>query len=402
MYLTEKTVIRKTDSRWLQLDKLCFLSKNLYNATLFDIRQHFFVNQTFKSYPAQCRDFTSKNNPDYRALPTKISKQTMRQVHANFSSFFQLLKKKTQKNYTKTVKMPKYLQKNGRFMLIVDKESISRKPVRSSIKNVYEYVISKKDVGLHFFTKHQHIQQVRFLHKGNHIIQEVVYEKQDTQPLADNGRYASVDLGVNILAAVYTNTGDSVLLNGKIIKSVNQYYNKRKAHLQKKLGGESHTSRRIQKLTTKRQQKINTLLHESSRKLINHVVSNHINTIIIGYNKEWKQEINIGRRNNQNFTNIPFLRFVQQLEYKAKIVGVNVILHEESYTSKTSFLDKETPQKHAFYAGKRVFRGLFRSANGSLINADINGAAQIMRKVVPDNRVYTIQGIEGCRSPHFI
>jgi putative transposase len=175
------------------------------------------------------------------------------------------------------------------------------------------------------------------------------------------------------------------------MKSVNQYYNKTKAKLQSKLENDKRTSKRIEKLTLKRNNKINDYLHKASRYIVNQLVSKDISKLIIGYNKQWKQDINIGKRNNQNFVNIPFYKFISMLEYKCELEGVEMITHEESYTSKCSFLDNEPIKKHDSYLGKRIKRGLFRSSKGELINADLNGSYNIMRKVVPN---FT-NGIEG-------
>lgn len=173
-------------------------------------------------------------------------------------------------------------------------------------------------------------------------------------------------------------------INGRPLKSINQYYNKEKARLQAHLKGNKKTSKRIYSITNKRNNKVKDYLHKSSRKIVNFLVSNNISTLIIGYNEEWKQNINLGRANNQAFVNIPFYTFIKQLEYKCKLEGISVILTEESYTSKCSFLDGESIEKHNNYLGKRIKRGLFRSAEGKLINADLNGSLNILRKVVGD------------------
>jgi putative transposase len=184
-----------------------------------------------------------------------------------------------------------------------------------------------------------------------------------------------------------------IILNGKPCKSINQYYNKKIAFFKSILTTENKKiSTRVLNLTLKRDNKIKDYLHKSSRYIVNHLISNQINTLIIGKNKEWKKEINIGKRNNQNFVQLPHSIFISMLEYKCKLLGIRVIITEESYTSKCSFLDNEAICKHSNYLGKKVKRGLFKSFQGKYINADLNGSLNILKKVVP-NTIYS-NGIE--------
>ena len=223
---------------------------------------------------------------------------------------------------------------------------------------------------------------MRILPRNNHHIVEVVYKVEDKENKIDNNRYASVDLGVNNLMTVSSNVMKPIIINGKPLKSINQYWNKEKARLQSLLKDNKRTSKRIQSITNKRNNKIKDYLHKSSRYLVNLLVSNNISTLIVGYNEEWKENINLGKKNNQSFVNIPFYTLIKQLEYKCKLEGINFVLTEESYTSKCSFLDNEKVCKHENYLGKRIKRGLFKSKEGKLINADLNGSLNILKKVV--------------------
>ena len=198
--------------------------------------------------------------------------------------------------------------------------------------------------------------------------------------MSDNGNYLGIDIGLDNLASCVSNTGSCFIINGRPLKSINQYYNKRLAFLKSKLKDNKQISKQIRSLTDKRNNKIKDYLHIASRILVNHVVSNGINTIIIGHNKCWKQEINIGKRYNQNFVSIPFNSFISMISYKATLEGINVKIVEESYTSKCSFLDNERICKHESYKGRRIKRGLFKTSSGKTINADINGAFNIIRK----------------------
>jgi len=202
-----------------------------------------------------------------------------------------------------------------------------------------------------------------------------------------NGKYAGIDIGVDNLISMATNDGvPPLIVNGKILKSINQYYNKKLSYLKsvcKQMTG-NNTSNRIRKLIKKRNRKIDDYIHKASRIVVDRCVTQGISTIVIGKNKNWKQKSNLSKRANQNFVQLPFARLIQMIEYKAKEYGIAVILTEESYTSGTSFLDGEAPVKANYDKSRRVYRGLFKTNDGRLINADINGALQIMRKVFPN------------------
>ena len=236
----------------------------------------------------------------------------------------------------------------------------------------------------------------------NRLLLEDAFGKQIEKcqrpyPNLDKNNIAGVDIGVNNLAAITSNLKDfpPVLINGRPLKSANQFFNKQRAKFMSFIGDKG-TSRRIQKLTHKRNCIIENYLHQSSRYIINLLLKHNIGTLVIGKNDGWKQNINIGRKNNQKFVSIPHSTFVHQLKYKAEILGIDVLIHEESYTSKCSFLDSEPICKHKKYLGRRIKRGLFRSQNRTLINADVNGSANIIRKVIPNAFANGIEGIVVC------
>lgn len=330
----------------------------------------------------------------YATNTTKVSNETLRLLDRNFKAFFALLKKKKSGSYDKPVKIPKYLEKEGRYIAIFNKEAISRRYLKEGIVKLSSIsnTINTKKATI------DNIVEVRVLPRKNHHIVEVVYKEEEKTLLDNNERYASIDLGLNNLATVSSNVTKPFIINGRPLKSINQRWNKQKAKLQSLLKGNKKSSKQIQLITNKRNNRINTYLHKSSRKIVNFLVSNNINTLVIGYNKEWKQDINIGKRNNQAFVGIPFYTFIKQLEYKCKLEGINVILTEESYTSKCSFIDNEPLEKKDTYLGKRIKRGLFRSKEGKLINADLNGSLNILKKVIGEFQY----PIEVCCSPLLI
>nr|DAF55069.1 MAG TPA: endonuclease [Siphoviridae sp. ctDOT22] len=373
MYLTERHIIKNNK----ELDEVCLKSKNLYNKAMYLVRQHYFNTKEYLNFFKVNKLMIDSKDEDYYSLPTNVSNQTLRLLDKNFKLFFSLLKKKKKGNYDKPVKLPKYLDKEGRHITIFNKYSVSKKSLKKGFIK-----LSSLSIEVPTKVKESELVEVRILPRNNHHIFEVVYEVEDKEVKVDNNRYASVDLGVNNLMTVSSNVTKPFIINGRPLKSINQYWNKEKARLQSLLKGNKRTSKRIQSITNKRNNKVLDYLHKSTRKLVNFLVSNNISTLIVGYNEEWKRNINLGKRNNQSFVNIPFYTLIKQLEYKCKLEGINFIITEESYTSKCSFLDNEEVCKHKKYLGKRIKRGLFKSSENKLINADLNGSLNILKKVV--------------------
>lgn len=386
MILVEKHIIR-SGKYFNQLIEITRLSKNLYNSGLYAVRQYYFEHKKFLNYVNLNNMFVEQKQQDYYKLPAKVSQQTLKMVEQNFKSFFGSLKSEK----TKKVKIPKYLDKNSSFLTIWTNQAVSLKK-KGYLK------LSGTDV--YIKTNLDNINQVRVVPGNNQLVVEILYEVQEKELKKDNGKYSSVDLGINNLLTLSGNTTKPIIINGKPLKSINQYYNKKKSQIQSKLETINKTkkSKKLNRLTNKRNNKINDYLHKSSKIIINHLVSKDICTLIVGYNQYWKQEINIGKKNNQNFVSIPYLKLLNMLEYKCKREGINFVKNEESYTSKCSFIDGEEIKKHTKYLGKRIKRGLFKSASGKLINADLNGSLNILKKVVGEFQY----PIEVCSTPKVI
>jgi IS605 OrfB family transposase len=249
-------------------------------------------------------------------------------------------------------------------------------------------------------TKQKKVDQVRIVPRKGFYVVEVVYEKEAEPVPVNPAYYAGIDLGVNNLAALTSNKPGfvSVVVNGRPVKSTNHFYNKRKAELQKQLR-RTGTTKRIERLTNKRNRRIDQYMHTASRRIIDRLVEEGIGTLVIGKNDGWKQEIHHGKRNNQNFVQIPHARFIAMLIYKAELVGIAVKVTEESYTSRASLLDldplpvwKPDEKTEHTFSGKRVKRGLYQASNGRYINADTNGAGNTIRKVAPD--AFGSEGVE--------
>ena len=377
MKLVEQHIIKSNNALYKDLDNLCFLSKNLYNQALYRIRQQFFEDKSFKNYYEVNKELHDENQVDYRALPANSSQETLKLVNQNYSSFFKSLQK-----HIKGVKIPRYLDKTkGRQIVVYNHMTLPSGLLEKGI-------VKLPKTNIQFRTKQKNIRQVRIVPKNNYIVIEVIYETSIKELLKDNKRYMSIDLGIDNLASCSSNVAKSFIINGKPVKSINQYYNKKKAKLQSELElkNKKKSSKQIQNLTLKRNNKIKDYFHKASRYIVNQLVNQSINTLIIGKNNGWKQETNIGNVNNQNFVNIPHQMFINQLKYKCQLEGINVVEQEESYTSKVSFFDNDFIPVYGQndellkQSGKRIKRGLYKTSDGLLINADINGSLNIMRK----------------------
>jgi len=368
--LTQQIIINDKHRYFSMLDELCFLSKNLYNVALYNIRQQYKLDKTYLNYYKLNKILSESNNIDYRALPyTQTSQQILKQVDKQYSSFYNALKSPKMKG--KHIRLPKYKDKeNGRNIVVYTNQCFKLK------NNILK--LKTKNGFIEFTTDKKDIQQVRLIPKANHIVVEIIYNKE-YELKENNNRYASIDLGLNNLCTLTSNVAQSLLYNGRPLKAINQYYNKHKAELQSKLKNNKYSSKRINKLTLKRNRKIKDYLHKISFSIINYMEANSLNTLFVGKNEGWKDSINIGKVNNQNFVSIPYNMLLQMLDYKCKIHGINIVIVKESYTSKCSFLDNETICKHESYKGKRITRGLFISEKGIKINADVNGSFNIMR-----------------------
>lgn len=395
MQLVERHVIDSADPRFAAIDAASFASKNLYNAANYEIRQSFIHEGVYLNYHEMHRRM--KEHEAYQALPAKVAQWVLRLLDKNWVSFFKALEawRKDPSQFLGRPKLPGYKHKHqGRNVLVYTTQALSLPALR-------EGRIVPSMLGVTVKTKQQEVQQVRIIPRRGFYMVEVIYEREPKPAAVNPALHAGVDIGLNNLATITSDKPGFVprLVNGRPVKSINQFYNKRRAELQSQLG-EAHTSNRLERITTKRTRRIDHYLHTASRQVIALLVNEGIGTLVIGKNPLWKQEISIGRRNNQNFVAVPHARFIEMLTYKAQLVGIQVIVTEESYTSKASFLDADplpvygsAEAASAVFSGKRVKRGLYRAADGTPLNADVNGAYNIIRKVAPEAFA---QGSRGC------
>jgi IS605 OrfB family transposase len=390
MQLVERHIIDKNHAFYGECNHLCFLSKNLFNYANYLIRQSFILEGKYLNYNTIQK--LCQAHVDYQALPAKVSQQTLMRLHSSWISFFEACKQygKQSEKFLRRPKLPQYKHKtDGRFVVTYTSQAVSQKWLKKG-------VVYLSGTNIFFTTQVKKIQQVRIVPRLGYYVIEVVHEVEPKEGQFIDGTIAGIDIGLNNLAAVTSNMKgfNPLIVNGKPLKSINAYYNKKKAKLQAQLKGEKPTSNRIKQLSHKRKCKVDNYLHNASRFIINHLAANQIRTLVIGKNHSWKQEINIGKRNNQNFVSIPHTRFIEMLAYKAELAGIKVAITSESYTSKCSFLDREPICKHEKYKGRRIKRGLFRASDGRLINADVNGSLNIIRKAF-GNEAFASDSIQG-------
>jgi len=383
--------VQQIQIRSRKLDKLCFIAKNLYNEANYLVRQEFIKTSKMKSEGLISNaiwlryydlDKLLKKSENYIKLGSNCGQEILRLVEKNWKSFFEANKsyQKSPNKFTGRPKLPGYKDREvGRFLLCYAGIHIQYKNGKLRLP--------KTDILIPCALDKKSIKQVRVIPRLEHQMIEIVYEIPKIDNLLDPKKKLSIDLGLNNMISATDHSGNSFILNGKSLKSINQFFNKTKAKIQSilELHNKKKSSKRLNSLSLKRSNRIKNYLHHYSKFIIQYCIKNQIQTIAIGYNKQWKTSINLGRRTNQNFVNIPFKTLIDQIQYKAALNGINVKLHEESYTSKCDSLALEKLGKHETYLGKRVKRGLFQSSLKKVINADINAAINIGRKVFGDS-----------------
>ena len=330
-----------------------------------------------------------KSHEAYKALPAKVSQQILMVLDKNWRSFFEAVKayKADSSKFTGRPKLPKYKDKiKGRNLLIYTIQAISSKQLKKGIIK-----LSGTELSIKTKVSSDQVCQVRLVPKCDSYVIEVIYDEPEFT-ISEANSVASIDLGLDNLVALTSNQPGFIplLINGRPLKSINQFYNKRKAKLQSQLRGNRKTSPRIQRLTRCRNQKVDNYLHHTSRVIVARLTAEQIGTLVIGKNAQWKTEIELGKRTNQNFVSIPHSRLIEMLEYKARLAGITVIVKEESYTSRSNFLGLDPipvygkTEKDPVFTGKRIKRGLYKTSTGQLINSDVNASYNILRKAIPN------------------
>ncbi len=388
MRLVEQHVIKRGDPRYKRIDAAAFASKNLWNLANYYVRQSFIFEHRYLDNTAVYH--LVKSSEAYHALPAKVSNQVLIQLHTAWLNFFKSMQRWREhpEQFKGRPNIPGYQPKaTGRNLLVYEKGAIWKWELDQG-------VIALSGLGALVQTaqSRQTVDQVRLVPKADHYVVEVVYQCWVTSAALDPDLFVAVDLGVNVLAALTSNKPDFVprLVNGRPLKAINQLYNKQRAFQQRRLAkAQRFTSRRLDRITTKRNRRIMHELHAASRRIIDLLVEEGIGTLIIGKNPLWKQEVEMGKKRNQEFVQIPHARLIEQLTYKAELVGIRVLLTEESYTSQASFLDRDllpvydpARSEAPRFSGRRDGRWYYASGK-RIIHADVNGSYNIGRKVVP-------------------
>ena len=391
MYLAVKQQLKHLNKEeYLILKELCHTAKNLYNQAVYNIRQHYFDEEKYLSYIENNKLLKSSEN--YKTLNSNMAQQILKEVDGAFKSFFRLLKLKSKGEYKEKVKLPNYLPKNSFTTLVVGFVRLNENSFILPYSQIYKKNHKPIKINIPPLLLDKNIKEIRIIPKFNARFFEIqyTYQVEREQRNLDKNNVLAIDLGVNNLATCVTNRGKSFIVDGKKLKSINQWFNKYNAKLQsikdKQDYGKALTLKQ-KSIWNKRNNRVNDYLSKSARIIINYCLENNIGTLVCGYNNDFQRNSDIGKRNNQNFVNIPFSKLQSKLKYLCELYGIDFVLQEESYTSKGSFFDmdiipeykKGNTEEYSF-SGRRVKRGIYKTSKGYVLNADVNGALNILRK----------------------
>ncbi len=403
IYLTVKQQAKHLSKEdYITIKELCHAAKNLANEAIYNVRQYYFAEGEFFKYE---KNYTLlKNSPNYKTLNSNMAQQILKEVDCSFKSFFGLLKLAKQGKYAfKDCKLPHYLPKDGYTTLIIGFVRLNGNKLILPFSNSFKKTHKSVEITIPPILLDKTIKEIRIIPKANARFFEIqyIYEAEYIQRNLNTNNALALDLGVNNLITAVSNSGKSFIIDGKKLKSINQWFNKENARLQSvkdKQHLEKKPTNRQKAAARNRNNKVNDYMNKAARKLINYCINNDIGTLIVGYNETFQRNSHIGKQNNQNFVNIPYGQLRNKLEYLCKLNGIVFVKQEESYTSKSSFWDRDdipvynadNPKEYSF-SGRRTHRGLYKTASGKTINADINGALNIMRKsrVVDMNILYS-------------
>ena len=384
-------------------------SKEIYNYANYIIRQIFFkksnnhrysldfiteypeLKDLFLNYIEEDKQFTSLFNKIIRkfaklkefSVNTKIVHGIIRRLKYDWNSYWALLNLAKNKKYDKDINIPKYKKQYN--LVEYDNQVLSKKKLKLGFIGTDKM---KQGIKISNFHKYLNCKCFRIFYKNNNFVCELIYEKEINDQSVSTGKVASIDLGLeNLFTVAFNYNKKGISFKGSKLKSINQYFNKETSKLQSLLPKNQYSSKRILHSFYKREEQLRNVIGYYSNILMNLLVNEGISTLVIGHNKNWKNKINIGKVNNQNFVSIPFNKVIDIIKYKAEDFGIKCIEQEESYTSKASFLDNDNiptfnedeNQKHTF-SGKRITRNLYKTKNNQIIDADLNGALNIMKK----------------------
>ena len=378
------------------ISRMCHLSKNLFNQVNYILRNQFLNHEKLSGYDLLAKQFSipsdMEEHNNYQELPAQTAQWTIKKVVQSWKSFFEALKawKKHPDIFIGMPKPPGYKNRDGEFMLVFTNQQCSIHDGILRFPKIMEMEVKTRLNGVN-------MREVRIIPQGRGYTVEIVYLKEIAGiPGIKPERVMGIDIGVRNLVTIGNSISEQgIAVRAGLLKSINQYFNKELARyrsINDLQGNERRDTKKIQKLFLKRNRKVKDIMHRVSKATVAYAKSMNIDTIVIGHNSGWKQSARMGKKNNQNFVQLPFNTLIQQIRYKAEEIGINVTIQEESHTSKCSFLDNESIEHHDTYMGKRIKRGVFQSANGTLIHADLNASYNIIRKAVPEAFANGIEG----------
>ena len=392
MYLTVKQQVKHLSKEdYKTIKELCHTAKNLTNEAVYNVRQYYFTEGEFLKYE---KNYTLlKNSPNYKALNSNMAQQILKEVDGSFKSFFALLKLAKQGKYAfKDCKLPHYLPKDGYATLVIGFVRLNGNKLILPFSNSFKKTHKAVEITIPPILLDKKVKEIRIIPKAKARFFEIqyIYETVNIQRNLNTNNVLALDLGINNLVTAVSGMGKTFILDGRRLKSINQWFNKENARLQSvkdKQGFGKKTTNRQKAIARDRNNKINDYLNKTARKVIDYCISNDIGTLVVGYNETFQRNSRMGKQNNQNFVNIPYGQLRNKLEYLCERNGIVFVKQEESYTSKASFWDKDVipvynadnPKKYTF-SGSRVHRGIYKTARGKYLNADVNGALNIMRK----------------------
>ena len=401
MYLTVKQQVKHLSKEdYKSIKHLCHIAKNLTNQAIYNVRQYYFNEGEYLNYEKNYALLKSSEN--YKLLNSNMAQQILKEVDTSFKSFFGLLKLAKKGRYAfKDCKLPNYLPKDGYTTLVIGFVRLSGNKLVLPYSNTYKKTHKSVEITIPPILFDKKVKEIRIIPKANARFFEIqyIYEAECVQRNLNINNALALDLGINNLITAVSSNGNSFIIDGKRLKSINQWYNKCNAHLQsikdKQHYGKKSTSR--QKANTRnRNNKVNDYMNKAARTIINYCINNDIGTLVVGYNETFQRGSDMGKSNNQIFINIPYGQLRSKLEYLCQLNGIVFVKQEESYTSKSSFWDRDeipiynndNPKVYIF-SGKRIKRGMYQCANGKCLNADVNGALNILRK----SNVVSLEGL---------
>ena len=392
MYLTVKQKVKHlSKEEYSILRELCHTAKNLANEAIYNVRQYYFTEGEYLKYEKNYA--LLKDSPNYKMLNSNMAQQILKEVDGSFKSFFGLLKLAKKGKYAfKDCKLPHYLPKDGFVTLVIGFVRLNEDRLILPYSQMYKKTHKPVEIKIPPILADKRIKEIRIIPKSGARFFEIqyTYEAECIQRNLNKNNALALDLGVNNLVTAVSSEGRSFIIDGRKLKSVNQWFNKENARLQgikDRQGDKRRTTNRQKILAGKRNRQVNDYMSKAAKKIINYCIAHDIGTLVVGYNETFQRNTDIGRQNNQNFVNIPYGKLRSKLECLCELNGIAFVKQEESYTSKASFWDKDVipvynadnPQKYHF-SGKRVQRGLYKTSDGMLLNADVNGALNILRK----------------------